>query len=193
VRTFAQFPLTSEDFLEEKTMDFTNNLSSMRLIEDETGAVLDVAIHKGDKVRIIRKEQQEAKRKYEENTVALNTGRKFVKQFPDMSARLCRRLSPNAVWLLNMLTPYVGVNSGILRYKNGGFLKRIDILGLCGETMSEATVDRVVAELCQRGILAKCAIENRRAFIMNPYVMQNGSRANATLLALFEDTEWANG
>ena len=59
--------------------------------------------------------------------------------------------------------------------------------------MSERTAERAITELCQRGVLAKCTVENKRAFIMNPSVMQNGSRANATLLALFKDTEWANG
>lgn len=174
-------------------MDFTNHSSAMRLVEDETGDVLDVVINAGDKVRVIRKEQAEAKRKMEENTVAVNSGRHFVKQFPDQSARLCERLSPNAVWLLNALMPYVGINSGILRVRNGQFLKRIDILKKCVRSMPERTTDRAITELCQRGVLAKCTVENKRAFIMNPYVMQNGSRANATLLALFKDTEWANG
>ena len=174
-------------------MDFTNHSSAMRLVEEETGDVLDVVIGVGDKVRVIRKEQAEAKRKLEENTVAVNSGRHFVKQFPDHSAKLCERLSPNAVWLLNALMPYVGVNRGILRYRNGIFLKRNDIWKKCSHSMSERTAERAITELCQRGILAKCTVENKRAFIMNPYVMQNGSRANATLLALFKDTEWVNG
>lgn len=174
-------------------MDFTNYSSAMRLVEDDTGNVVDVIINAGDKVRVIRKEQAEAKRKMEQNTVPVNNGRRFIKQFPDHSARLCERLSPNAIWMLNALMPYVGINSGILRFRNGQFLKRVDILEKCSRSMSERTGDRAITELCQCGVLAKCTVENKRAFIMNPYVMQNGSRANATLLALFKDTEWANG
>lgn len=173
-------------------MDYINSTSAMRLVEDETGAVLDVVINSGDKVRVIRKEQVEARRKMECDTVLVNSGRKFVKQFPDQSARLCERLSPNSVWLINALCPYVGINSGILRFRNGRFLKRSDILEKCSSAMSERTAERAISELCQRGVLAKCTVENKRAFIMNPYVMQNGSRANATLLSLFKDTEWAN-
>ena len=174
-------------------MDFTNETSGMRLVEDATGELLDVEIRKGDKVRIIRREQQEAKKKMEKDTIAVNADRKFVKQFPDLSARLCERLSPNAVWVLTKLVPYIGVNSGILRFHNGEFLKRIDIWRVCSCSMSDATTDRAITELCQRGVFAKCTVENKRAFIVNPYVMQNGSRANATLLALFKDTEWVHG
>jgi hypothetical protein len=174
-------------------MDYTNHSSAMRLVEENTGIVLDLQINAGDKVRVIRKEQEQARQQMERDTVAVNNGRKFVKQFPDHAARLCERLSPNAVWLLNVLIPYVGINSGILRVRNGHFLKRTDILKRCECSMSSSTAERAVRELCQRGVLAKCTVENKRAFIMNPYVVQNGSRANATLLALFKDTEWANG
>lgn len=174
-------------------MEVTNNASAMRLVEDDTGNVLDVVINAGDKVRVIRKEQVDAKRRMEANTVPLNGGRKFVKQFPDISAKLCERLTPNAMWMLQVLIPYVGINSGVLKNRNGTFLKRSDILNKCVKSMSERTADRAVTELCQRGVLAKCTVENRRAFIMNPYVLHNGSRANATLLSLFKDTEWANG
>ncbi len=174
-------------------MDFTNDSSAMRLVEEETGAVMDVEIRKGDKVTVIRKEQIEAKKKFEADTVTVNGGRRFVKQFPDLSARLCERLSPNAVWLLSAVMPYVGINSGILRFRNGNFLKSMDIVKLCARSMSERTAERTISELCRRGVFAKCTVENKRAFIVNPYVMQNGSRTNATLLALFKDTEWFSG
>lgn len=175
-------------------MDFLNNgASSVRLIDDGTGELLDIEIRSGDKLRVIRKEQLEAKNRLEADTVPINSGRRFIKQFPDLSARLCERLSPNAIWLLNAVTPYVGINSGILRFRNGNFLKTSDIVRLCERSMSISTVERTISELCRRGVFAKCTVENKRAFIVNPYVMQNGSRANATLLALFKDTEWVNG
>jgi len=161
----------------------------MFLLEAETGSVIDT-VKPGDKVRIIREEQQAAKRQMESENVPFNAGRNFVKQFPDITAKLCGRLSPNAIWLLNLLIPYVGMNSGIIRYRNGAFVKRTDIVKMCDTTMSERTADRAVTELCECGVLAKCTVKNKKAFIMNPYVMQNGSRANATLLGLFKGTEW---
>ena len=158
-------------------MDIINNANGMILSDEETGEVLVDGIQPGDKVRIIRKEQLEAKRRLEADTVPLNSGRKFIKQFPDMSARLCERLTPNAVWLLNLLMPYVGMNSGIIRHRNGAFVKRTDIVRLCGTVLAERTADRAVSELCEKGVLTTAG-------------MQNGSRANATLLGLFKDTEW---
>lgn len=173
-------------------MDYVNNTGSMFLVEAETGDVLVDEIKPGDKVRIIPAVQLTAQKAMKADTVAFNTGRRFVKQFPDLSARLCERLSPNAVWLLNLLVPYVGINSGILRYRNGNVLKRTDIVRLCVAVLAERTADRAVSELCDRGVLAKCTVQGKRAFIMNPYVLHNGSRANATLLGLFKDTEWAS-
>jgi hypothetical protein len=173
-------------------VDIVNNAANMLLVEESTGAVILDGIEPGDKVRVIPAEQIEAKRKMEADTVVCNGGRRFVKTFPDMSAKLCERLSPNAVWMLHALTPYVGINSGIVRYRNGNVLKRSDIVKLCGSVLAERTADRAVSELCERGVLAKCTVQGKRAFIMNPYVMHNGSRANATLLGLFKDTEWTN-
>ena len=173
-------------------MDIENRVAGMLLMEKDTGAVVYDGIEPGDKVRVIPAEQIAAKRKLETETVACNSGRNFVKTFPDMSAKLCERLTPNAVWLLHALTPYVGINSGIVRYRNGNVLKRTDIVRLCGAALAERTADRAVSELCDRGVLAKCTVQGKRAFIMNPYVLHNGSRANATLLGLFKDTEWAN-
>lgn len=173
-------------------MNYVSETDSLLLVEQGTGTIFGVA-DPGDVVKVISKEQLEARRKMEQHSVPLNTGRKFIKQFPDLSARLCERLSPNAVWLLCTLTPYIGMNSGILRFRNGQFLKRVDIWRICEGSMPERTADRAVTELCVRGVLAKCTVENRRAFLVNPYVMQNGSRANATLLTLFQDTEWAHG
>ncbi len=172
-------------------MDIINNTGGMALVEKETGAVVVEDIEPGDKVRIIPAVQLNAKKAMETDNVVLNNGRRFVKQFPDLSARLCERLSPNAVWVLQMLIPYVGINSGILRYRNGNVLKRVDIVRLCGVGLAERTADRAVSELCELGVLAKCTVQGKRAFIMNPHVLHNGSRANATLLGLFKDTEWA--
>lgn len=172
-------------------MDIVNNVGGMFLVEKETGTVVVEDIEPGDKVRIIPAVQVTAKKKLESDTVAFNTGRRFVKQFPDLSGKLCEHLTPNAVWLLQLLIPFVGINSGILRHRNGVVLKRTDIVRLCGAALAERTADRAVSELCEKGVLARCTVQGKRAFIMNPYVLHNGSRANATLLGLFKDTEWA--
>ncbi len=173
-------------------MDIINDVGGMLLVERETGTVLVDDIGPGDKVRIIPAVQVTAQKAMQADAVDFNTGRRFVKQFPDLSGRLCERLSPNAVWLLTMLIPYVGINSGLLRYRNGQFVKRTDIVRLCRSALAERTADRAVSELCDKGVLAKCTVQGKRAFLVNPYVLHNGSRANATLLGLFKDTEWAS-
>lgn len=173
-------------------MDIVNHTAGMLLMEKETGAVVLEDIEPGDKVRVIPSAQLTAKQRMETDTVACNGGRRFVKAFPDLASRLCERLSPNAVWVLHVLIPYVGINSGILRHRNGVVLKRTDIVRMCVAVLAERTADRAVSELCERGVLAKCTVQGKRAFIMNPYVIHNGSRANATLLGLFKETEWAS-
>ena len=104
-------------------MVIVNHSSAMRLLEEETGEIIGDVIEKGDKLQIIRKATADAAKKLKES-VPCNSGRNFVKQFPDKASLLCRRLTPNEIWLLNALTPYVGINSGILRHRNGAFLTR---------------------------------------------------------------------
>lgn len=170
-------------------MDITNRRSAMKLIEEATGQVLDVDIREGDKVRIIRQETIEAI--HAQETVPLNKGKRFVKQFPDVAEKICAVLSPNEVWLLNALIPYVGTNSGILRHHNGKFLTRQQIVGLCEGRLSRPTVDRTICDMVSHGVLAKCYVRDVKAYIMNPYICQNGSRANATLLSLFKGGWWS--
>ncbi len=173
-------------------MDYVNNRSSMVIVETDTGCPLDLDIQPGDKVRVIRAGTLESLREANGNTVPLNTGRKFIKMFPDVSVRLMQRLNPNEFWLLNALLPYVGINSGVLKHRNGTFLSRSHIVNLCGEYLSASTVDRALSGLVRHGVLAKCFVKDHKAYIMNPYIYQNGSKANSTLLALFSKTEWIN-
>ena len=69
-------------------MDYVNNRSSMVIVETDTGCPLDLDIRPGDKVRVIRAGTLESLRDTNGNTVPLNTGRKFIKMFPDVSVRL---------------------------------------------------------------------------------------------------------
>lgn len=172
-------------------MDITNNVSGMLLVERDTGAIVVDGISPGDKVRIIRAEQIWAKQRLERENVSVNEGRKFVKVFPSAAAALCDRLSPNALWVMHRLLPYVRINSGALRHCNGVYLKRKDIVQMCAPVLSERTADRAVSELCDRGVLAKGEVNERRAFFVNPYVVNNGSRAPQEVVNIFANTEWA--
>lgn len=172
-------------------MDFINNQSRMALVDMGTGDIADMEINPGDVVRVIRATSIEARQTMSKEYVNVNTGRKFVKVFPDMAQRLSHRLTPNELWVLNALLPYIGMNSGILKHRNGEMLSRRNIVDICGDSLSPSTVDRSVKRLIEKGVLCRCIVADRNAYIVNPYIYQNGSKANATLLALFKETEWA--
>lgn len=171
-------------------MDYINNRASMRLFDTESGEVPDIEINPGDKVRIIRASTIEAHIEMSKEYVPLNDGRHFVKIFPDVLVKLCRRVGRDGVLLLNMLLPYVGANSGVLRHRNGTFVTRQFIVEECNDIMSRSSVDRALSLLVRHGVLGKCYVKDKKAYIMNPYIYQNGSKANATLLTLFSRTEW---
>ena len=178
-------------FSRGNTVDIVNNASGMVLVEKETGAVVE-NIGVGDKVRIIPAVQLTAQKEMKADTIPFGCGRRFVKLFPDNSKRLCERLSPNALWILQRLVPYVGMNGGVLRHSNGKPLKRADVARLCLPTLAERTADRAVTELCNCGVMGKAFLNGKRVLLINPYVLQNGSNASASLLKVFEETEWAS-
>lgn len=173
-------------------MDIVNNAGGMFLVEKNTGAVVVENIEAGDKVRIIPAVQLAAQKEIKADTIPFGNGRRFVKQFPDISKRLCERLTPNALWLFNRLVPYIGMNSGVLRHGNGKPLKRADVVRLCFPTLAERTADRAVTELCENGVIGKAILNGKRVLLINPYVLQNGSYASVSLLKVFEETEWSS-
>ena len=160
------------------------------LVSDDTGEALEVDISPGDLVRIIRAQSMETAMRISRENVPVNAGRQFVKIFPDVIPRLCRDIGKDGVVLLTLLLPYVGANSGILRHTNGQFVSRQYIVEICGDVLSRAAVDRALGDLVRHGVMAKCWVKDKKAYIVNPYLFQNGSKANQTLLSLFQDSGW---
>lgn len=171
-------------------MDYINRCSGMTLVSDDTGEALEVDISPGDLVRIIRAQSMETAMRISRENVPVNAGRQFVKIFPDVIPRLCRDIGKDGVVLLTLLLPYVGANSGILRHTNGQFVSRQYIVEICGDVLSRAAVDRALGDLVRHGVMAKCWVKDKKAYIVNPYLFQNGSKANQTLLSLFQDSGW---
>lgn len=172
------------------TQRFVNNVSPSQLIDTDTGELV-TTVNPGDRVRITRKESIESFVKIQEEYVELNKGRNFVKQFPDISERLCETLNGNELWLFTFLIPFVGTNSGVLKLRNGIAVDRRALVKMCSANMSKSVLYRAVDGLIAKGILALCYVGDERYYVMNPHVCQRGSRANATLLTLFRNTEWA--
>ena len=170
-------------------MNIRNNGAPVRMFEMETGEDIGIEVNSGDMIRVIRGESIASFKALLENSVVINSGREFIKQFPEISERLCNALTPQEMWLLTALIPYVGANSGVLKLSNGEFLSRRHIVERY-HNVSDRTIERSLSGLVEKGVLAKCYVKNKRAFIMNPYVLHRGSKANATLLTLFSKTEW---
>lgn len=171
----------------EATEKLVNNRTQSNIVDADTGELLGTA-NPGDCIKVIRRSSIESFVKLQNDTVDLNKGRDFVKQFPDISEKLCAALNGNEMWLLMFLMPYVGINSGILKTKSGSFVSRAFLLERV--TLSRAALDRALDGLVKHGILAKCYIKNDKCYIMNPHVCHRGSKANETLLSLFINTEW---
>lgn len=147
-------------------------------VSSDTGEFTGLVLEEGDVVR--KKDPAEAQ--------VINRGRSFVKLFPDISDELCRRLSGAGLLLCFSILPYIARDSGILKKRNGAFITR---KYLCDHVEKGArTVDRGLSELLREGILAKSTVRGKVAYIANPYVFQNGVKANPTLLSLFERSGW---
>lgn len=171
------------------TERYINNRSCVGLVDEDTGEIFQT-VGVGDQIRIIRKSSIESFKRISEETVSVNSGRDFVKQFPDISEKLCKLLIPVELWTLNFLIPYVGINSGILKTVSGEFITREYMLEKCKGVVSRSTIDRSLAGLVGKGVLAKCYIKNKKCYIMNPFVCHRGSKANETLLGLFQHSGW---
>lgn len=171
-------------------MGFRNNGSPLYTVDSETGEITPLIIDTGD--RVVRSRSVQSYKEIREEYVALNEGRPFIKLFPDMAAALMERLTATEMQTLFLLLPYVGMNSGILMHQNGKFLTRKHLISCYADARSTRTLDRSMQGLVKKGVLAKCYIQDKMAYIANPYLFQRGSKANATLLTLFEKTEWVS-
>lgn len=169
---------------------YINNVSESYLVNSDTGSVVTV-IRPQDRVRVIRKESIENFQKLKDESVLINADRQFVKQFPDIAEKLCTELNPNEIWLLTFLIPYIGTNSGILKLPGGKLMGKADVVKLAASSMSKTVVYRTIAGLLDKGVLARCYVQNDMYYIVNPYVCHRGNKANATLLNLFKNTKWA--
>lgn len=169
-----------------------NRGDALLVVESGTGSVAAV-VEPGDSIRIVRGESIRSFQALRDTMIPLNNGREFVKLFPDVSAALSRRLTPIELSVLFLVIPFIGMNSGILVHGNGEFVTRKYLVALTEGQYSTRALDRALSGLVAKGVLAKCYIRGKTAYIANPYLFQRGSKANATLLTLFDKAGWARG
>lgn len=170
-------------------MKLHNEGAPLCLVDTDTGESL-LTVDTGDTVTLTRAASKICFKRLREEYVPCNDGRGFVKLFPDIAGQLLHCLSAAELWLLVALLPYIGLNSGILQHPNGRFLTRGNLVEQYADIQSARTIDRALSGLLAKGVLAKCTIRNRSAYLANPYVFQRGQQANATLLSLFDPARW---
>lgn len=155
-------------------------------VSSETGEVTSLVLTDGDVVR---------KKDDIPQAQSINRGRNFVKMFPDTADELCKRLSGAGLMMCFSILPYIARDSGILKKRNGAFVTRQYLCERIGDNTDKGTrtIDRGLSELLREGILAKSTVKGRVAYIANPYVFQNGVKANPTLLSLFDKSGWKKG
>lgn len=114
----------------------------------------------------------------------LNKKQEFTKVFPDLS-RVVDDLSAPATKFLCKFTGYVRYTSNLIGYNNDTPLthKKISEIMKC----SMVTTKRVMSELVDKKVLARCRIGKSYKYFANPYIFCKGSDFNATLVQMFKD------
>ena len=113
----------------------------------------------------------------------LNKEREFTKVFPDLSEVVDDLSSPAAKFLCKLIG-YVRYTSNLIAYPNGVPLthKNISEIMKC----SMVTTKRVMSELVDRKVVARCRVGKSYKYFANPYIFCKGMRFNATLVEMFK-------
>ena len=120
---------------------------------------------------------------YLRSHAVLNKEREFTKVFLDLSEVVDDLSSPAAKFLCKLIR-YVMFTSNLIAYPNGVPLthKNISELMKC----SICTTKRVMSELVDRKVVARCRVGKSYKYFANPYIFCKGTRFNATLVEMFK-------
>ena len=84
------------------------------------------------------------------------------------------------------LIPYIGYNTGKLRYRNGNKIRRKDLAKICG--VSSITIDRQLKGLMRDDVIKSVKDNDGLNYYVNPYVVHLGKKINSFTYNLFKDT-----
>lgn len=120
----------------------------------------------------------------------LNKRREFTKVFPDLS-EIVDDLSSAAAKFLCKLIGYARYTSNLIAYPNGVPLthKNISEIMRC----SMVTTKRVMSELVDRKVVARCRVGKSYKYFANPYIFCKGTSFNATLVEMFKSYHGISG
>ena len=120
----------------------------------------------------------------------LNKRREFTKVFLDLSEIVDDLSSPAAKFLCKLIG-YVRYISNLIAYPNGVPLthKNISEIMRC----SMVTTKRVMSELVDKKVVARCRVGKSYKYFANPYIFCKGTSFNATLVEMFKGYQGISG
>lgn len=157
-------------------------MAKLKLINTDTGEV-KAEMMPGD--RIVRKKSID----YLTSTVEVNKDEPFVKVYTRTMFKVAQTLTGTENQFVNYLMQYIQYNSYVLANDNGKVLRRCNMISETG--LSETSIDRLLAGLVDKQILAKTRTGGDLQFYANPYLFGKGKRVNSTIEKMFSNTRWA--
>lgn len=154
-------------------------------IDNDTGEIKELP--KGSTVLTPKAKEEIAKKK---NMIAVpKKGEGFVKIFqealPQLSSCGLSTLESSAFFYLVSNLRY---GSNAATYPSGKLITREN---LCDDMGSNKTsIQKAVARLIGKGLIAETKIDIGKVFIVNPFVVTIGNRVDQTSYNLFKHTRW---
>lgn len=123
---------------------------------------------------------------YLDNTTQFGKDEPFIKVFSKYIPKIALELSGGAAGIMFMIAPHIAFGSGLLCYMGKGHaLNNGDIEELTG--LSKKTIIKLMTELVDHKILARCISGRSYKYFVNPYIYCRGGRVNKTLEVMFKD------
>ena len=182
--------------MKTKTNELLDNTVA-QLVDYETGEIMD-SVGYGDKVKIIRKEDEDKKREFL-NTYELNFKKdvSFVKLYQGVN-ELRKYLTTGEFTVAISLCDYVSYEDCIIRRGGTHKGKILTIKELAEDMEIEYdSLRRTISSLVKKGVLGihKTGCKDKpdiliKSITVNPNIYCRGNKVNKMALSLFEGSNW---
>lgn len=111
--------------------------------------------------------------------------KKFTKSFHSKLQNIRNEfsLSTMEMGIIFTLSFHIGYEDNLLCHDNGTPLKKKDLSKILD--LAHNAIDKYMASLVDKGILAKVKVKRSVNYYLNPYIFYRGSRIDNTLLNMF--------
>lgn len=125
----------------------------------------------------------------ESNKVEIPKGEAFIKVFQDSLPQLAScGLSTVEAQVFFYLIKNIRYESNAATYSNGRLITREN---LCEDLhINTTSIQKAVARLIGRSLIAEAKIDIGKVFIVNPFVAMRGNKLDRTSYDLFKHTKW---